>query len=96
MFKPLPDVAAPQVRVTIDGAEVSVPDTMSVAAAVLAYAGGVTRKTPVSQAPRGPYCLMGVCFECLMEIDGVQNRQACLVRVREGMRVTRQSGAHTP
>lgn len=95
MFEPLPDIGALQVRITIDGTELSVDETLSVAAAVLVQ-GGITRTTPVSGSPRAPYCMMGVCFECLMEIDGVQNRQACLVRVREGMRVKRQGGAHTP
>jgi D-hydroxyproline dehydrogenase subunit gamma len=52
-----------------------------------------TRTTPVSGSPRAPYCMMGVCFECLMEIDGIANRQACMVRVRPGMRITRQQGA---
>ncbi len=37
--------------------------------------------------------MMGVCFECLMEIDGVGNRQACLTPVAEGMQVRRQRGA---
>ena len=37
--------------------------------------------------------LMGVCFECLIEIDGVSNRQGCLVEVRDGMDVRRQQGA---
>jgi predicted molibdopterin-dependent oxidoreductase YjgC len=37
--------------------------------------------------------MMGVCFDCLMEIDGVPNRQACQVLVREGMQVRRQEGA---
>jgi predicted molibdopterin-dependent oxidoreductase YjgC len=36
--------------------------------------------------------MMGVCFECLMEIDGVPNRQACQVRVADGMRIRRQQG----
>jgi predicted molibdopterin-dependent oxidoreductase YjgC len=92
MFKPLPDCGAREVRVTIDGREITVCADLSVAAAVLAYADGVTRTTPISNTPRAPYCLMGVCFDCLMEIDGVQNRQACLVPVREGMRIERQSG----
>ena len=92
MFKPLPDCAAPQVRVIVDGREIMVCADLSVAAAVLAHADGVTRTTPISNAPRAPYCLMGVCFDCLMEIDGVQNIQACLVPVREGMRIVRQSG----
>jgi predicted molibdopterin-dependent oxidoreductase YjgC len=37
--------------------------------------------------------MMGVCFECLVTIDGVGNRQACLISVRAGMRVETQSGA---
>ena len=41
---------------------------------------------------RAPYCMMGVCFECLMEIDGEPNQQGCLVIVREGMRIDRQLG----
>ena len=36
--------------------------------------------------------MMGLCFDCLMEIDGVPNTQACLVEVREGMVVCRQEG----
>ncbi len=34
--------------------------------------------------------MMGVCFECLVEIDGVPNRQGCLRNVTEGMRIRRQ------
>jgi hypothetical protein len=37
--------------------------------------------------------MMGVCFECLVEVDGVPSRQSCLVAVREGMKVCRQQGA---
>jgi predicted molibdopterin-dependent oxidoreductase YjgC len=48
------------------------------------------RASPVSGAPRAPYCLMGVCFECLVEVDGVRDRQACLTTIRDGMRVRRQ------
>jgi len=42
---------------------------------------------------RGPFCLMGSCFDCLVEIDGIPNRQACMVEVTEGMTVRRQAGA---
>jgi predicted molibdopterin-dependent oxidoreductase YjgC len=34
--------------------------------------------------------MMGVCFDCLAEIDGVLNRQSCMVEVRAGMRIRRQ------
>jgi hypothetical protein len=36
--------------------------------------------------------MMGVCFDCLVTIDGVGNRQGCLVRVRDGMQVGIQLG----
>ena len=66
---------------------------LTVAAAVLDRAGGETRTTARKHDGRGPYCHMGVCYECLMEIDGVPNQQSCLIPVREGMSVKRQSGA---
>lgn len=64
----------------------------SVAAALLCADIVWTRATPVSGARRAPFCMMGVCFDCLVEIDGVPNRQACMIEVREGMRVRRQQG----
>ncbi|MBP2300669.1 (2Fe-2S)-binding protein [Azospirillum picis] len=81
------------VTIIIDGKSLTVPDGISVAAALLA--GGVRdfRSTVVGKAPRAPYCMMGVCFECLIEIDGVPARQSCLVPVRDGMRIRRQDGA---
>ena len=60
---------------------------------MLLAAATPTRTTPVSGEPRAPYCMMGVCFECLMEIDGAANQQACLVTVADGMRINRQLGA---
>jgi sarcosine oxidase subunit alpha len=50
------------------------------------------RTTPVTGAPRAPYCLMGVCFDCLVTIDGVGSWQSCMVLVREGMTVETQVG----
>jgi predicted molibdopterin-dependent oxidoreductase YjgC len=91
MFKRLHE--GPTVEVTIDGTAVSVPTGTSVAAAMLLHGLGHCRATPVSGALRAPYCMMGVCFECLMEIDGEANRQGCLVPVEEGMNIRRQVGA---
>jgi hypothetical protein len=59
---------------------------------MLVHGGGASRTTPVTGAPRAPYCMMGVCFECLLEIDGEPNQQGCLVTVRAGMRIERQLG----
>lgn len=91
MFRRLPETGR-VVRVTVDGREVEAREGDSVAAALLAAGVMHCRTTPVSGAPRGPYCLMGVCFECLVAIDGVGNRQGCLTRVADGMAVESQPG----
>ena len=92
MFRRLPDLQADIVTLTVDGRVVEARAGDSVAAALFAAGLERCRTTPVSGAPRAPYCMMGVCFECLVTIDGVGNRQACLVRVREGLRVETQEG----
>ncbi|HTW70017.1 MAG TPA: (2Fe-2S)-binding protein [Acetobacteraceae bacterium] len=92
MFRRLPDPGAEEITVSIDGVPATVRAGDSVAAALLAAGRMQCRTTPVSGAPRGPYCLMGVCFECLVEIDGVGNRQACMVRVAPGMQIATQHG----
>jgi len=48
------------------------------------------RETPVGGSERAPYCMMGICFDCLAEIDGVPNRQSCMVEARPGMQIRRQ------
>jgi predicted molibdopterin-dependent oxidoreductase YjgC len=92
MFRRLPDVADTDVTITLDGRPVRARADDTVAAALLAAGIASCRTTPVSGAPRGPYCMMGVCFDCLVVIDGVGNRQACLTRVRDGMAVEVQAG----
>ena len=64
----------------------------SVAAALLLNGVRTCRTSVVGGEPRAPYCLMGVCFDCLVTIDGVGNRQGCQVRVADGMRVETQHG----
>lgn len=80
------------VEFTLDGEPVMARVGDTVATALLVAGAGATRTTPVSGAPRAPYCMMGVCFECLVVIDGVADRQACMVKVRPGMQVRRQTG----
>ena len=91
MFKRLGDTGA-TLTVTIDGKPIRARIGDTVASAMLAASIDRCRTTPVSGAPRAPYCLMGVCFECLVTVDGVGSRQGCLVPVREGMKVETQIG----
>ena len=87
------ETAAEVVRFDFEGRTITARHGDTVAAALLAAGESTLRVTAVSGSPRAPYCMMGVCFECLMEIDGAGNRQACLTPVAEGMRVHRQRGA---
>jgi hypothetical protein len=65
----------------------------SLAAGLLAAGITAVRLSPVGQGPRAPYCMMGVCFECLVEVDGRPNRQACLITPQAGMQVRTLQGA---
>jgi predicted molibdopterin-dependent oxidoreductase YjgC len=93
MFKRLRRSTAETVTILVEGDPVEAAAGDTVAAAVLGAGISSVRTTPVSGSPRSPYCLMGVCFDCLMEIDGVPNQQSCMTPVRDGMRVRRQQGA---
>jgi len=93
LFRRLDEPACRWLEVYIDGVSTRVREGESVAAALFASARRSCRTTPVSGAPRAPYCLMGICFECLVEINGIPNRQACQVTVEQGMRIRNQSGA---
>ena len=92
MFKRLPDPKRQQVSITVDGKPVAAREGDSVAAALLGSGTLACRTTPVTRAPRAPYCMMGVCFECLVTVDDIGNRQGCLIPVRQGMRVETQKG----
>lgn len=75
-----------QVIVRFGSTELLLPLGENLAGALLVAGVMPFRHTPVSGAPRGPFCMMGACFDCLVEIDGV-NRQACMLQVTEGMEI---------
>ena len=80
------------VTIKLDGVSMDVPEEETVAAAMLQSGRADFRTTAVSGTPRGAYCMMGVCFDCLVTIDDQPNQQACMTLVRPGMRVERQVG----
>ncbi|WP_413733663.1 (2Fe-2S)-binding protein [Sodalis sp. RH21] len=65
----------------------------TVASALLVAGIDFSRTTPLSGAARAPYCLMGICYECLVNINGADNQRACQVQAEHGMVVSRQTGA---
>lgn len=80
------------ISVQIDGSEVSCFEGDTVAAVVLLNGLQPYRRSALSRAERAPFCMMGICFECLIEIDGIPNQQGCLRNVEPGMRIKRQVG----
>ena len=86
----LPDGAL-MVQFQLDNEPVTATAGISVAAALLARTGDPTRRTAKGNG-RTAFCMMGVCFDCLVEIDGVPNVQACMMTVQDGMSVKRQIG----
>ncbi len=91
MFKTLTTVRRNLIRFTLDGQFHQASAGISVAAALLTVIR-VSRRSVVSGRARGPYCMMGTCFDCLVCIDGEPNQQACMVTLREGMKIETQPG----
>lgn len=89
MFKLLGE-AGGQVEIELDGETVSVPEGVSIAAALLYLDRLPLRHSAVGGAGRAPFCMMGICFECLVEVDGLRDQRACQLEVRPGMRLRRQ------
>jgi predicted molibdopterin-dependent oxidoreductase YjgC len=99
MFRPVELPAGEQrrsVAISVEGQRVQARAGETLATALLGAGVVPLRRTAVSGEPRAPLCLMGVCFDCLVEVDGMQNVQACMVEVREGMQVRLPQGARRP
>lgn len=92
-FKRHAEPVGRQVKLSFEGEVITAYAGETVAAALLAAGHMSGRQTPVSGALRGPFCMMGACFDCLVEINGAPNCQACMTPVSKGMSVRRMSGA---
>lgn len=92
MFRP---IVSPETAIVVyfDNEPVAARSGETIAACLLRAGVAGFRSTPVSGSPRLPYCMIGHCFDCLVEIDGLGSRQACLLHVQNGMRVRTQKGA---
>lgn len=79
------------VHMTLDGEPLTARPGDTVAAALLAHSGAASRQS-VNGSSRTAFCMMGVCFDCLIEVDGQPNTQGCMTLVRDGMALRRQRG----
>lgn len=90
MFHYISGIESDAVTVVFEGEPVVVPKGTTAAAVALMRGDGAARTSPVLNSPRAPYCMMGACFECRMEIDGRPDVQGCLITVHDGMTIRRQ------
>lgn len=82
----------PEIEIIVDGRLVRAFEGETVAAALLAAGKRPLRRTSRRSEPRGFYCGIGICFDCVMTINGQPNVRTCQTPVQAGMRVDSQSG----
>ena len=76
-----------------DGHAVSAQPGQSIAAALIAAGQRSWRRTRAGGTPRGVFCGIGICFDCLITVNGEPNRRACLIEAQPGDVITTQQGA---
>lgn len=87
-----PAAAAETVTILYNGQAFEALRGESVAAALSAAGIRTFRYTHKSGEPRGLFCAVGRCTDCIMQVDGVPNVRTCVTEVREGMTVETQHG----
>lgn len=76
---------------TFEGETFNAKEGDTIAAALCANNLYVNRKTINNKTPRGSFCHMRVCYECLVTVNGKQSVQGCMCHVTEGMEI-KQNG----
>lgn len=83
---------AAEFTINFDGKDIPAREGETVAAALLASGVRTFRYTNKRGEPRGVFCGIGQCTDCIMEIDGKYNVRACMTQARPGMTVRTQKG----
>ncbi|HEY3572391.1 MAG TPA: (2Fe-2S)-binding protein [Arthrobacter sp.] len=76
-----------EVTISFDGRQITTAVGQSVGSALVTNGITAWRDTRKQARPRGLFCGIGICFDCLVTVDGAPNQRACLVEVREGMEI---------
>ena len=81
-----------QVSFNFDGKEIEGYEGEPIAAALKVAGVMVHRYTQKEHKPRGIFCAIGRCTDCVMIVDGVPNVRTCITPLKEGMTVRTQYG----
>ncbi len=80
-----------EIEVTLNGNKIKGFEGETVATLMMAE-NMVAMRTTTEGQPRGIYCGMGVCFDCLVVVDDVANTRACMTWLKPGMKIETQAG----
>lgn len=85
----IPDVRRGEpIDLLVDGEVITAYDGETIAAALTAAGVRVFRHTAERGEPRGVFCGIGICFDCLVDVEGMGRVRSCMIGVRPGMRVS--------
>ncbi|PKN85975.1 MAG: hypothetical protein CVU46_09320 [Chloroflexi bacterium HGW-Chloroflexi-8] len=76
-----------KIQVIVDDKRIEAFEGETVAAALLTAGITTFRHSQKNKEPRGLYCGMGICYECLVTINGVHAQRACITTIKDGMRI---------
>jgi len=79
-----------EVTFTFNGETFKGTKGQSIAAALMATGVRELRKTRFDEEPRLIFCGIGICFDCVVVVDGVANQRACLVEINDGAKIESQ------
>ena len=74
-------------NIFVNGKAIEVSEGETVGSVLLKRRQQALRNTRIEGKPRGMFCGIGICFDCIVTIDEVINQRACVTQLREGMRI---------
>jgi len=81
-----------KVKIIVDGEEMEAYEEEMIASVLLAHGKKVFRYTKRYMEPRGVFCAIGRCTDCVMTVNGIPNIRTCVTPVEEGMKIETQRG----
>jgi predicted molibdopterin-dependent oxidoreductase YjgC len=81
-----------RVTITFDGKQIEAYEGEMIASALVAAGAKTLRFTSKKEEPRGLFCAIGRCTDCVMEVNGRANVRTCVTPVQENMEIKTQSG----
>lgn len=76
-----------KVKLLVNGKEIPAYKGETILAALMAAGYKKLKRSPLDKAPRGALCGMGVCFECMVTVNGIPNIRSCMTEVENNMEI---------